>query len=444
MRRVVFGAALGILTVGMAAPAKDILPFGLTVPTIVTPAQPIGVPTLVSRLGSPSFREREQAGKELLALGDSALPALMKAAKSATDPEIARRLQVLVATIDASRLTTARRVTLTAKEQTARQLVEALAKQSGYAIQFGGGDEGKKYTLDLTDAPFWQALDRVCNETGLQANPNGNDGSLHVYPSDTYSPFTSYDGPYKFLATNVSMNRNVQLSGLPRTGVGPTRNEYLNVQLSVHSEPKAPLVAVGQPRVTRALDESGASLLPPESSPRTTYYRSYGGYYRSYYQHVTVNLYRPNRTATRIAELRGSIPVTVLSGTRPELTIHDVLAAKKQRYPGRTVDLDLRAADYANDTLTLEVTITRRNGDPNDYNWMHAVPHKLQVTDADGNGYVFNGVNSQHNGTNVTTMTLHYRHPFNKKIGKPAKLEFVEWQTITNDVTFAFKDIPLP
>ena len=441
MRRAAIAAVVGVLAVGAAAPAD---PFGRLAVRIASPVNPAEVRGLVEQLGAPDYRTREKAGRQLLALGDRVLPQLTAAARATEDAEVARRLQVLVEQIDAARLTTARRVTLKLQNKSAKAVVEELARQSGYALQYGGGDDDRRYSFDLADVPFWEALDRVCNEIGLQANPNGNDGGLHVYQGNTYSPFTSYSGPFRFLATNVSMNRNVQLSGLPRSGAAASGNESLHLNLNVHAEPKAPLIAVGQPTLTRAVDETGASLVPPAVNTQTTHYRSYGGYYRSYYQSVNVSLYRPNPSAARIREIRGTVPVTVLSGTRPDVTVPDLLSAKKERYAGRTVDLDLKAADYANDVLSVEVTITRRNGDPNDYNWMHSIGPKIQVADAAGNAYVFNGVNRQSNSANVTTLTMQFRHPYNKKVGKPAKLEYVEWLTVTKDVEFAFKDIPLP
>src|SRR5262245_33107942 len=69
-------------------------------------ASPERIQSLIDRLGSAQFREREAACRELDALGEAALDALRKAA-SAGDPETRRRAAELVERID-TRLTAAR------------------------------------------------------------------------------------------------------------------------------------------------------------------------------------------------------------------------------------------------------------------------------------------------------------------------------------------------
>ena len=68
----------------------------LTWPAVATalpPPSSFEVAVLIKQLGSPSFQEREAAGKRLEGMGERALPALQKAAKEATDAEVRRRAQ---------------------------------------------------------------------------------------------------------------------------------------------------------------------------------------------------------------------------------------------------------------------------------------------------------------------------------------------------------------
>src|SRR5947209_9632914 len=93
----------------------------LTAPTPGAPPDPAidpaKVTALVALLGSPDFRARERAGRDLLALGDRALPALKAALPTMDDPEANRRLQVIVAKPDGARLRAARRLTLSVRDR---------------------------------------------------------------------------------------------------------------------------------------------------------------------------------------------------------------------------------------------------------------------------------------------------------------------------------------
>ncbi len=54
---------------------------------------------LIKQLGSEQFAEREAASRELAAYGESALPALRRAAAGSGDAEVRRRARELVRTI---------------------------------------------------------------------------------------------------------------------------------------------------------------------------------------------------------------------------------------------------------------------------------------------------------------------------------------------------------
>src|SRR3954471_16937931 len=129
------------------------------------PPDPV-VKQLIEDLGSDDWRTREKAGRALAAKGDKALPHLRKALLATDNAEVQRRLAVLVRKMDRARLVEPRRVTLTAKDQTPKQVFDEIAKQSGYKIEFGGGGPEGKYSFEFNNAPFWQAVDTVANACG--------------------------------------------------------------------------------------------------------------------------------------------------------------------------------------------------------------------------------------------------------------------------------------
>src|ERR671934_194445 len=72
------------------------------------------------------------------------------------------------------------------------------AKNAGKAV----------YTFHFDRLPFWEALDKVCDAAGLIL-PQGYWGGdqLHLQPSDSYVPFSSYNGPFKMVATGFYYHR---------------------------------------------------------------------------------------------------------------------------------------------------------------------------------------------------------------------------------------------
>ena len=453
MRLLASGAVLAVLTTGLQGLAQ---PLGIPPPSIAGRAltdralAASAVAPLIAQLGSPDYRAREKAGRDLLALGDRALPALKAALPTVEDPEANRRLQVIVAKLDGDRLRSPRRVTLKVTDKSPKEIVTEIARQSGYVIRCD--DEGHpkvRLSFDLAGVPFWEALDKVCDAAGLIVSEQGEDGSLAVYYNDTYNPHVCYDGPFKVVATNVNSGRGLQLAGLSRRQPNPRQPEYLNLNLSLLSEPKAAVVGIGTPVVTKAVDDRGGSLAPPpDGSPAGLHDSLYLGAapaFRSFNTNFGLSLVRPDRAAESVKELRGKVPVMLLAEVRPEITVPDLLKVRKKRFAGRTVELDVITADFQNDVLTLDLTFRRRGGDPDDYGWLNTLAVRTEVLDAAGAKLRFNGVNNQNNGPGVCGMQLQFTTQGGAtKAGKPATLQFVEWVTVTRDVNFVLKDLPLP
>ena len=134
---------------------------------------------LIAKLGSDNFRERDAANKELDAIGEPALEALRKAAKS-NDMEVAKRATDLIGKIEQraenARLLAPTYVELNLKEATLDDAVAELSKKSGYSIVIGGDKtkmSDRRVTLETGRVPFWKALDMLCQKAGLvEADPN--------------------------------------------------------------------------------------------------------------------------------------------------------------------------------------------------------------------------------------------------------------------------------
>ena len=404
---------------------------------------------LARRLGAPDFRDREKAGRELVALGDRALPGLAAVVPTLTDPEAARRAEAILKQLQLARLLSPRRVTLDVRNATAAEALADISRQSGLAIQPYTGPDGARINLRLRDVPFWQAADAVCGAAGIMLQPNHQDGRLMAYFSDVYSPHVAYPGPFRVSVGSVNSARTLQLANLSRTRPFVRQPEALTVNLQVQSEPRLPLHQLGQVQVLRATDDAGRNLAPPPPNPNfvthTSYYNG-GGYHQPFGISAGVTLVGADRSATEIADLRVKIPVTVLAEARPDVTITDPGTAKGKRFTGRTADVSVTAADSKNGGLSMTLTITRRGGDPNDYMWTNNLMQRIEVTDAAGTKLMINGWNNSTMGPGSATMDVKFLPPNGggANAAAPAKFVLVEWVTLTRDVEVTLKNVPLP
>jgi hypothetical protein len=412
---------------------------------------------LIDDLGGDDWRAREKAGRALEALGEKALPH-MKAALLATDnPEARQRLSVLVRKMDRARLTEPKRVTFSAKGKTASQAYQEIAKQTGYRVEFNDQRDGNapKLALEFENTPFWQAVDAVALAAGHFVNADNGDDIVRVYNQDQLSPYVAHSGAFRFVATNINSSRNVQLSNINKRGGTDRINEYMNLNFMVQSEPKNPMLGTTQVELTEATDDRGGSLLPPKE--QNGYRSNYiNGGFRGHNTYGSVNLVRADRGATTIKSLKGRMGIVLLSGTVPEVTIADPLKVKKKDFVGRSTQLTIDALDEdANQKGSYVLSLSARTTaevDPNrgiDYGWSNSLWQRLELTDAQGNKYFTYGPNTNDNNGVSIRMTMQFvandpRTGKQHKFGPPVKLVLQEWLSVTQEVTFAFKDIPLP
>src|SRR5580704_15086177 len=89
--------------------------------------------TLVERLGSPRYAEREEAAGALERLGRQAVAAL-RAARDDRDPEIRTRTGALLNKIEGTLLTQPTLVTLDFQDQPLPEVVKALSASTGIKL----------------------------------------------------------------------------------------------------------------------------------------------------------------------------------------------------------------------------------------------------------------------------------------------------------------------
>jgi hypothetical protein len=461
--RTAAGAALALLGLSMlSVEARDRRLFGVPVPAkpVVIPGKPIDpeLLKLVEALGSENYREREKAGQTIEAKGEKVLPDLRRAIAKTESPEIARRLTILIRRMDHERLVAPKRVTFSMKDCTAKAALDEIAKQTGYRIQFNnnGGPlatNDQKYSFEFDKTPFWVAVDKIADTANLGVFAEYDDDIIRVNSyQNSLNPFVSYAGPFRFTATGINSSRNVQLSGLSKQGFQNNSSESIGFSFQINSEPKNPILGTLPAEVTLAVDDMGSSLIPPKDPNnqfRTSYYQN--GNQRGHNAYGNLGLVRGAKDATTLKHLKGKIGIILLAGIVPEIVIDDPLKVKNKTIGGRTVEVTYDSMTENNGQYSTTITFKKLGVvDQNnfDYNWSNSVWQKLELVDAQGRKYNSYGPNSiSHNGTTVQ-ITISYgknnRQGQEDKLGPPAKLIINEWLQVTHDVTFEFKDIPLP
>jgi hypothetical protein len=214
-----------------------------------------------------------------------------------------------------------------------------------------------------------------------------------------------------------------------------------------------PLLSLGEPQLTAVYDDEGNSMIPPrgvakEQPPNQQLFgfrpsRYYSGGNRTLTLTSQVNLVRPSQKATSVKQLKGTVPLTVLVEQKAEVVTDNLAAAKGKKVKVGTTtfaieDVSEAAAKQPQVRLSITEEAPVGNG-PNDYTWVNSLWSRVEVQDEKGNRVAHQSGGMSINGGNHANMTLTYPAG-----AKPAKLIYHAWTTLSCQVGFEFKGLPLP
>lgn len=407
---------------------------------------------LIERLGDRDPAVREKATQAIEAMGSSAAAALRRTADS-SDPEVRRRVATLLASIEKAHLIAPKRITLKLEGKPIRDAVAEIAKQSGYIIELypllANPDEREKqlHTIKLDHVTFWEAIDRVCREGGLvlQRTWGGDDSKLQLRFSEDFVPFADQNGPFRLVGQGFQYLRNIEFSSVPRNApVLGQRIEQLTFRFMVIAEPRMPMLWMGKPILTEAIDENNNSMVPPEipgDNDRQAYHD------RGHFHDAWINLARVGRDSQVVKRLRGVVPVRLLVEQSPELVVEKILQAKGQRMKSDNTDLEIEEVkenkDGGGKRYDVKFSVRNLRGDGGlDYNFYSSVRYRVELQDAKGTKYSWGGGGWGGNENSVRG-TFTFNHP-GGEAGPPARFVFYGWNTLYHRVPFEFRDLPLP
>ena len=387
----------------------------------------------------------------MLSKGFAALPHMRRALATA-GPEVRRRIMRHLPGLEHALLVKPHRYRVSVKDKDLDGVLKAIAKATGYKLSCNGAAGAKKFSYEFEDATFWQMLDRVCRDSGCQVQGGWGDETVTLSPAAGPSRHTGTDGAFRYAATQFQMYRSVSLAPAKGDATGG-RAASLNLDFTLHAEPRLPFLGQEPPHVSSAYDDTKASMLfvaDPDEGRQTPWGgrfvtrmgRSPG--YKQLLLHVSVPLSPGAAKARMLKSIKGNVPVTLLVAQKRIVIDADILNAKNRKKEVEGIEFVIRETKAAaNNQYLVRMTITNK-ANPGDYNWMNTVYQRIVLEDAKGEKFQNYGSSWSGMGNAGTAeLTLHFGH-FGKGGGKPAKLAYTHWVTKTHRVAFEFKDVPLP
>jgi hypothetical protein len=301
----------------------------------------------------------------------------------------------------------------------------------------------------VENATFWEATDQLCNQAGLVLYQN--EQGLVMYPNDGIWPHVCYRGPFKIVANNFSYNKSMSFGPIQRhPNLNQLRSESLSFAFTLNTDPKLPLMGVGQPKLLEAVDDSGNSMRL-ESTLREVGYASASSLnnvgYRTYQYGLSIGLVWPDKEARLVKRLRCSLPVTLLGQQKPDVAIDDVLKMKGKKFSGNSVEVQVDDVKEMPNKTQYHIKLTIRNMAANsaqDYTWTNSVHQRVELFDVNGNRFMAQGYNWENSSPSHVQATFMFGSPSGTTLGPPARLVYNDWVLLQHQIEFEFKDLELP
>jgi len=173
-----------------------------------------GLRELIQRLEDDRAESREKAQKDLVALGEAAIPALKEVIDSVKSPgELKLRAATVIREIEvnlkaAKAFREPKRITLKVDDRTLREVLEELARQADVKIEAGGIDVTAQVDLDVTEAPLFEVLDLLCRDQAERTWEAQEDGSIRFSRDRQVSCPAAYGGPFRLRVLSINAQRN--------------------------------------------------------------------------------------------------------------------------------------------------------------------------------------------------------------------------------------------
>ena len=382
----------------------------------------------------------------------------------------------LVSPAQAEKLTLTKPIKLQLDNVTVAWALEVLQGQSGVEldlenIQYSKNTLAKKLSIDIETPSFNRAFDEIMNQAGIKATLRRDDFNRPYrvnfntrYNNDeTENSILSSQGLFgvRLSRLNSTLSKTVDL----RIFKSPQRTQRnsLSASITFAPDPRLPIIGNSRPRLTRAEDDQGRSLLPSADEARRggEGFNAYSFYSRGGAQ-TNLTLSPPAPDARKISHLEGVVVHSLVTKTET-WEVPDLLGApewtRQFKSGDETFDVTIKPALAKGKpenrvTLAVEV-ISNKRIEPNEISppMMAANPlmAAIKIRDAKGLELRNNGSSSGtgNNGKLTFSATYYpqsdYYDENSKTLAMPLKLIFeAPLEVAQTEAPFAFTDVLLP
>lgn len=280
------------------------------------------VAELVTRLTTGTAEARDEAERVLVGLGERVLPLLPgELPRGADDDAQARWVRVRTSIEEASEraLGEPSRVTLQGEGVRLSEVLRQLQQQSGNRITdmreaYGAEATNPALHLDISNRPFFEALDEVAEQAGVSVTYFTGDGSIGLMPgaSQLESEYTGavvprgqrvrYAGPYRVELKRIGLVRDLT-----------TGTARASAQFELAWEPRLrPMLLALRSEQLEIVDDLGQKVQPDVDMESTsTVLRP-----ENPVAEVNLNMRAPDRKAQSLKSLTVKSDVTLPAGLR--------------------------------------------------------------------------------------------------------------------------------
>ncbi|HVS71719.1 MAG TPA: hypothetical protein VHQ47_10735 [Phycisphaerae bacterium] len=271
--RICTALAAASVLVAFAAAAPATRP-AITQPAAAASTQP-AVATLESRwssvlerLGSDSFKERQDAQKEVDKATWRDLPALKALAAKVTDVEVKERLMNRVEALEVEAAVNPPPIDFDVESGSIRDVADALQKATGVPwLTWNQGGPPQLFTLHAKDKPLWEVFMALNAQHGITLQQSNE---IQLILNSQTIRHGQVQGPLLFYPLTLSRVLDLQASGhLPDGDIPPDANSaapHLEFTFGVLGDPRLKIAKAWMPEITEAVDDKGnvLSRTPPQ------------------------------------------------------------------------------------------------------------------------------------------------------------------------------------
>lgn len=303
------------------------------------PPSQADVDRLVVRLDDQTREVRDAAEDALIAFGPDVLPFLPEVNNN-TAAEVKDRLARIRKSLEessAEAVADASKITLSGS-MTLSEALKLIQEQSGnrvvdYRERFGQQNEQNKITLEIKDQSFWQAIDQLCDQTGLTVyNFSGQARTLALTAAASNqqqrSGAASYSGLFRIEATEAMARKDLRT---PNT-------DALRIQMEIQWEPRVIPILIRQPLsevVVTADDGQPLNLISTDQTLEIPPQSTVSGI------DIGLPLPLPDRSIKKIRSIKGTF-YAMVPGNAATFTFDELDGARNvsQQKAGVTVSID--------------------------------------------------------------------------------------------------------